>query len=77
MAQYCRYCAHAHVSDWLWCDVKEELVSDYRAKKPNSCKHFDLNPIDAYGENPNEYAPRKPKPKPEYEQLDLGAFLGG
>lgn len=77
MAQYCRYCAHAHVADWLWCDIKEDFVTETRAKKPNTCKHFELNPIDAYGENPCEYHPRERKPKSNDQQMqmDFSSFL--
>lgn len=27
-------------------------------KRPNKCKDFELNPIDALGENPKDYKPR-------------------
>lgn len=37
----------------------------------NKCKHFELNPIDAFGENPNEYKPRTIFPKKQQISFDL------
>lgn len=39
-------------------------------KRVNKCKHFELNPIDALRENPNEYNPRK-QIKSNYKQLSF------
>ena len=61
MAQYCRYCNNFVTGNGNYCEVREFEPSDQYAKRTNHCKDFDLNPIDAYGENPNEYQPRKPK----------------
>ena len=36
-------------------------VSDGYAKRPNNCKKFDFLEIDAFGENPNPYRPRREK----------------
>lgn len=40
-------------------------------KSPNQCKEFELNPIDAYGENQNGYQPRKPKSGPDSKQIRM------
>ena len=58
MAQYCRYCTYMCCGDANWCSVKKRTFSDASIKSTNRCKDFELNPIDALGENPNEYKPR-------------------
>lgn len=58
MIQYCRYCDHMCCGDANYCYIKETTFTDKTIKSPNKCKYFDLNPIDALGENPNEYRPR-------------------
>ena len=62
MKQYCRYCANLVYGDSCYCEIKRECLNYDSCKRPNKCKSFELNPIDALGENPKEYAPRKPKP---------------
>jgi len=47
--------------DSCYCEVRRECLNYDSCKRPNKCKSFELNPIDALGENPKEYAPRKPK----------------
>lgn len=61
MKQYCRYCAYMCCGDANWCSVRHRTYTDGYIKKPNKCKDFELNPIDALGENPKVYKPRKPK----------------
>lgn len=61
MAQYCRYCSWFVTGNGNYCEKHGTEPSDSYAKSTNRCKDFDLNPIDAYGENPNEYQPRKAK----------------
>ena len=58
MRQYCRYCANLVYGDSCYCEVKRECLDYDRCKRPNKCKSFELNPIDALGENPKEYKPR-------------------
>lgn len=58
MIQYCRYCAYMICGDANWCGIKKRTFSDASIKSTNGCKDFKLNPIDASGENPNEYKPR-------------------
>jgi len=49
--------------DANYCSRFKTTFSDNKIKRTNKCKHFDLNPIDALGENPNEYKPTiKKKP---------------
>lgn len=61
MAQYCRYCSWYVTGNGNYCEKRMIEPTDEYAKKPNHCRHFDLNPIDAYGENSKGYQPRKPK----------------
>ena len=72
MKQYCRYCAYMVCGDWNYCEVNKVTYSDEKIKRANKCKQFELNPIDALGENPNGYKPRKQKMPVEslpYEQI--------
>ena len=63
MAQYCRYCSWFVTGNGDYCTKDERELSESYAKRTNKCKNFDLNPIDAYGENKNGYQPRKQRPK--------------
>ena len=63
MAQYCRYCENMVCGDSNYCTVREECFSDEYVKRVNKCKDFDLNEIDALGENERGYIPRKGKEK--------------
>lgn len=69
MAQYCRYCSNLVVGDLAWCTEKKKEIRDHLAKTTNYCPFYDLNPIDAFGENEAGYQPRKKK-KEASEQLD-------
>lgn len=59
MKQYCRYCANLVYGDSCYCEKKKGCKSESSCKRPNRCRDFELNPIDAFGENPNEYKPRE------------------
>jgi hypothetical protein len=59
MKQYCRYCANLVYGDSCFCEKKRWVKSYNSCKQPNKCKDFELNPIDALGENPKEYKPRE------------------
>jgi len=61
MAQYCRYCTYMVCGDANFCSIRQTTYSDEYIKRPNKCKDFELNPIDALCENPKGYKPRKPK----------------
>lgn len=63
MTQYCRYCSYFVTGNGNYCNEKNFSPSDEYAKRPNKCKLFDLNPIDAFYENEKGYTPREPKPK--------------
>lgn len=72
MAQYCRYCSHFVTGNGNWCEAKQTEPTDAQAKRANGCKLFDLNPIDAFGENMNGYRPReKQKKHGEQVRMDL------
>ena len=70
MTQYCRYCNNLVTGNGTYCTVKEKELSDSYCKSTNHCKQFEFNPIDAYGENPNEYQPRRIK-KHDGEQIKM------
>lgn len=68
MKQYCRYCAHLVYGDVCFCEKKNWVKSYDSCKQRNRCKDFELNPIDALGENLNGYKPREEK------QIQLDQF---
>lgn len=70
MAQYCRYCAYFVTGNGNYCEVKHTEPTDRYAKSPNRCREFELNPIDAYGENPKPYTPRAAK-KTDGQQIRM------
>ena len=74
MAQYCRYCSWFVTGNGNYCEKKCFEPSNSYAKSTNRCKDFDLNPIDAYGESPNGYQPRKPKQK-DGDQIRMEELL--
>ena len=51
MKQYCRYCAHCTVGDVVYCEKRRRTYSESYAKSTNNCGDFELNVIDAFGEN--------------------------
>lgn len=57
--------------DANYCCVRKRCYSDEHIKRTNNCKDFDLNPIDALGENDKGYRPRKPKEQTDYKQIAL------
>lgn len=69
MKQYCRYCANLVYGDSYYCEVKRRCLSYDGCKRPNKCKDFELNPIDALGENPNDYKPREKRIKVNQQTL--------
>ena len=60
MAQYCRYCSHMVCGDANYCSARKIIFTDKQICNTNTCKEFDLNPIDALGTG-KEYRPRPPK----------------
>lgn len=62
MKQYCRYCTNFCTGNGNWCEAKHIEPSDVYAKRPNRCKEFDFNEMDAY-DIARVYKPRKEKPK--------------
>lgn len=63
MAQYCRYCQNFVTGNGNYCEAKRTEPTDRQAKAPNRCKEFELNPMDAFGENEKGYHPREPRKK--------------
>ena len=71
MKQYCRYCANLVWGDSGYCEVKRKSLKYESCKRANKCKHFELNPMDALGENHNEYKPRNIFPRKQQISFDL------
>lgn len=79
MAQYCRYCSGLVVGDVAYCTTKKKEIPEHLAKTTNHCPHYDLNPIDAFGENEKRYQPRHKKEDIQQQcegQMDLSQFIG-
>jgi len=64
------------VGDANYCTEKKKFLSERAAKATNKCRSFDFNPIDAFGENKNNYKPRESK-KHNSEQCDGQMSLFG
>ena len=77
MAQYCRYCSALVVGDAAYCTTKEKEIQEHLAKTTNYCPHYDLNHIDAFGENEKGYQPRNAKVTAQQcdGQMDLSEFI--
>lgn len=77
MAQYCRYCSELAVGDIAWCDKKKKEIPEHLAKTTNYCPHYNLNPVDAFGENEKGYQPRNAKAAVERleGQMSIMEFL--
>ena len=79
LAQYCRYCSSLVVGDIAWCQEKKKEIPEHLAKTTSYCPLYDLNPIDAFGENEKGYQPRHKK-EPEENipgQMSLEEFFSG
>ena len=74
--QYCRYCGELTTGNGIYCHAHNRCYSESYTKKPNNCKDFVFNPIDAY-DLESEYKPREPKEtvSSEYEQITLKEFI--
>ena len=76
MRQYCRYCAALVVGDWPYCRTKKKFISEYAAKRANSCPNFEFLELDAFAENEHPYTPRKEKPpEPDVRDVDQISFF--
>ena len=71
MTQYCRYCSNMVCGDANYCTEHKECFTDKQICRPNKCKQFVLNPIDALQLNEKGYQPRKPKEKTVFEQMQF------
>ena len=70
MAQYCRYCFNMVCGDVNYCSLKQRIYTDEQICRTNTCKDFELNPIDALGVNDKGYKPRE-HIKPVGEQIKI------
>lgn len=81
MKQYCRYCANCVVGDVVYCSKRNREYSESYAKSTNNCGDFELNVIDAFGENERGYQPREPKGRckdcTHFMTNDLGVWCYG
>lgn len=71
MTQYCRYCAWFVAGNGEYCEAKGWEPTERYAKSPNRCKEFELNPVDAYGENLKGYQPRGKRPENEAKKNQI------
>ena len=76
MKQYCRYCTYMVCGDANYCSVRETTYSDSYIKKQNRCRDFELNPVDALGENSRGYRPREQKEEPEQLEGQMSIWEG-
>ena len=74
MAQYCRYCQHFVTGNGNYCEIKHTEPTDRQAKAPNKCREFELNPMDAFGENEKGYQPRK-SGRRTWQQIEIQELL--
>lgn len=63
MKQYCRYCCYLITGNGIYCEKRENTLSEASAKAVNNCHNFSYNSQDAFGENERGYQPRQPKKK--------------
>lgn len=71
MTQYCRYCNNMVCGDANYCTVHNECYSEEQICRPNKCKEFEFNRIDALWKNLKGYRPRKAKEKIESAQMPI------
>lgn len=57
MRQYCRYCANFVTGNGDWCEELKKEVGESAARRPNKCRVFEFNEIDAFDLN-RTYKPR-------------------
>lgn len=67
--QYCRYCVYLVTGNGIYCTKRKREYSEQYAKSTNNCGDFELNVIDAFGENERGYQPREPKPPIDKNQM--------
>lgn len=58
MKQYCRYCVNLVVGNGIYCMKRNREYSEQYAKSTNNCGDFELNVVDAFGEDRQGYQPR-------------------
>ncbi len=67
--QYCRYCVFLTTGNGIYCAKRKRTYSESYAKSTNNCGDFELNVIDAFGENGKGYQPRETKSTMEDNQM--------
>ena len=65
----CRYCTHLVTGNGIYCEKRKRTYSESYAKSTNNCGDFELNVIDAFGENERGYQSREPKAEVDYRQI--------
>lgn len=60
MKQYCRYCAFCIEGDCFYCTEHEEVLSEARIRRANTCPEFALSDLGDV-ETVKSYIPRKVK----------------
>ena len=77
MAQYCRYCSEMVCGDVNYCSKKKRTYTDKHIRHTNTCRDFDLNPIDALRINLKNYQPRPKRIKPDGIQITWSEYEDG
>lgn len=74
MKQYCRYCVYLVTGNGIYCTKRKREYSEQYAKSTNNCGDFELNVIDAFGENERGYQPRESKPMVDDRQITWSEY---
>lgn len=61
MKQYCRYCCYLVTGNGIYCEKRENTLSESAAKAANKCRDFSYNPQDAFMENEKDISQDRPK----------------
>lgn len=69
MKQVCRFCRWLITNPCIYCTKRNREYTEQYAKSTNNCGGFELNVIDAFGENERGYQPREPKPEVDDRQI--------
>ena len=56
--QRCRFCRWLITDPCIYCTKRNREYTEQYAKSTNNCGDFELNVIDAFGENERGYQPR-------------------
>ena len=56
--QYCRYCIWLVTGNGIYCTKRNREYTEQYAKSTNNCGDFELNVVDAFGEDGQGHQPR-------------------